>query len=547
VNHITFLANLDVENATEWWVPGKNNTDGCGQKQTWQLPFGFDGHNATTALPKFQANLKKIHDSGVTITMTLGSWCTQIPMTEEQRWTDEQFTQFKDYFEHIRDTVFGGTLDGIDLDWEGYCHEECLKDVCSCDWDDQICGALTPEELAKGHNYTVKDPYHGKEHKKMCWMLPTNHTVQVMTGISAVMKEANYVVTLAPMSTAVYSGLMDKSKNQNMRNEFVKYRQQDVLGKTHNLLDLVDGVMLQWYSGFDAALCQNSDDPKACTCDNQPDADYPNTLTLEDGLLASYYDIGINETGNMFPKQFNVRCQACGTNVILPNGTRGNLSCASPNETWFVPGANGTKANEHRYLAHQYTETHHDIPYWWPKHMEMNSKCPRRIDCPDWRYEGEQAYASQVKTLKSLGDVVDLNKVCIGFETLGTDVQVQYQAYQDPALPWSTANKSEMYDKGIYNHNCTQNMTLSNLDDEKRCAQPLITQQWGLKFNADDVIGLSNALEQATGKTLAGVGFFTVDGVLSQPAGKPARIWNAELVKLHQKWSGPTAVKLRYL
>ena len=41
VNHITFLANVNVENATEWFTPGKNNTDGCGQLQTWELPFGI--------------------------------------------------------------------------------------------------------------------------------------------------------------------------------------------------------------------------------------------------------------------------------------------------------------------------------------------------------------------------------------------------------------------------------------------------------------------------------------------------------------------------
>ena len=35
-----------------------------------------------------------------------------------------------------------------------------------------------------------------------------------------------------------------------------------------NLLDLADGILLQWYSGFDAALCLHSADPHACSCDN---------------------------------------------------------------------------------------------------------------------------------------------------------------------------------------------------------------------------------------------------------------------------------------
>lgn len=184
--------------------------------------------------------------------------------------------------------------------------------------------------------------------------------------------------------------------------------------------------------------------------------------------------------------------------------------------------------------------THHTIPYWWPKNYSVGSKCPRRIDCPDWRYEGEKPYALQVKMLNSMKNIVDLSKVCIGFESLATDVPVQFEAYQDPALPYPTATKKEMWEEGIFNHNCTQNMTVENAGEQRRCGQPLITQQWGLKFVADDVIGLSNALEQATGKALGGVGFFTVDGVLHTPEGKPKRLWADELVKLDKKWmNGP--------
>ena len=39
--------------------------------------------------------------------------------------------------------------------------------------------------------------------------------------------------------------------------------------------------------------------------------------------------------------------------------------------------------------------------------------------------------------LRPSREVVDLEKVSIGFETLGIDVQVQMAAYADPALPWT--------------------------------------------------------------------------------------------------------------
>lgn len=139
VNHITFIANVNVENASNWFQPGLNNTDGCGQLQTWELPFGFQG-NATTSLPTFQANLQRLHSSGITITLTMGSWCTQFPVGVEEEWSEDQFQQFVSYFEEIRQNTFGGALDGIDFDWEGFCKQECLKGACTCDWNDTFCG-----------------------------------------------------------------------------------------------------------------------------------------------------------------------------------------------------------------------------------------------------------------------------------------------------------------------------------------------------------------------------------------------------------------------
>merc|ERR550514_2288886 len=547
VNQISFIANVNVNQSTNWWKPGVNDTGGCGQDQTYELPFGYDGTNTTTekaSLPEFQANLKKLHDAGITITLTLGSWCTQLPVKPAQAWTDEQFTGFVEYFQKIRGDIFGTFLDGVDFDWEGFCSAGCLKGTCICGWDDQICGNASPEELADGIFWEAAPVPGQKKMKHQCWVMPTSTTFQVMTGITHAMKKAGHVVTLVPMSTSMYSGEPDTSSKQVMRNEYVKYRKQTSFGQEVDLLDLADGILLQWYSGFDAALCQHSSDPKACTCDNQPAADYPNVLDHErdaGGQLMAAWQTYWNVSGNFFPSTYPVRCQACGKNVILEDGSRGDLSCVMTGdarkdtlEQWYVPSMNRSTegANppavvaEHNTKLEEYVQATKEVPKWWVQGQEVNSKCPRGIDCPDWRYKGEPPYSRMVKLLKSLSSVVDLSKVSIGFETLGVDVQVQMESYEDHALPWTTAALKEHkpptpYENYTYYKECTQNMTVDNYKENKRCARPLLYQQWGPKFDADEVVGLEAAVQSQLGKTLAGVGFFTLDGVLSQKPGGP--------------------------
>jgi len=34
-NQISFIANVQVKDPHHWFNPGKNDTDGCGQVQTW--------------------------------------------------------------------------------------------------------------------------------------------------------------------------------------------------------------------------------------------------------------------------------------------------------------------------------------------------------------------------------------------------------------------------------------------------------------------------------------------------------------------------------
>jgi hypothetical protein len=557
INHIAFIANVNVQNATGWWAPGANNTGGCGQDQTYELPFGYRGYNKSTeeaSLPEFKSNLQRLHSNGVTVTLTLGSWCTQLPINKSAEWSDQDFTDFVTTFETVRETVFGGALDGIDFDWEGYCDAGCLKGTCQCGWDDKVCGTATPAELASGITWMASPAPGQPPMKHQCWIMPTSSTFQVMTGIAHAMKKKNYVVTLVPMSTSMYSGDEDTTQNQVMRNEYVKYRKQTSLGEEVDLLDLADGILLQWYSGFDAALCANSKDVSACQCNNVPDKDYPNVLDNEKdagGNLVVAWQTYWNVSGNMFPSSWPVRCQACGENVILPNGTRGDLPCAPKEEQWYVPSLNRSKGanpaqvvSEHNTKLEAYVSGQKHVPQWWVQGQTGVSRCPRSIDCPDFQYEGEPRYSRQVKLLKSLKQVVDLSKISIGYETLGIDVTVQMESYQDRALPWTTASLKEhkppmKYDNYTYYKPCTQNMTMENYKDNKRCAMPLLYQQWGPKFSGKDIIGLEKAVQDQLGDRLAGIGMFTLDGCLSQPADKVRRYWFDELMIVNQTYQIP--------
>jgi len=65
-----------------------------------------------------------------------------------------------------------------------------------------------------------------------------------MTGVTHHMKAAGFIVTLAPMSTAVYTDEKDTSPGMYMRNEFVKWRKHDIQGEERDLLEMADGVLL---------------------------------------------------------------------------------------------------------------------------------------------------------------------------------------------------------------------------------------------------------------------------------------------------------------
>jgi len=376
--------------------------------------------------------------------------------------------------------------------------------------------------------------------------MATKSTLQVMTGITYHMKQAGFVVTLVPMSTQVYSGDADTTAEKVLRNEIVEHRMQPYPGgkpiagdKQINVLEEADAILLQWYSGFDAALCQNTKgdatwDGKQCSCDNVPDEDYPNVLDIEkhgfENLM--HYWTANKTAGNMFPTSYPVRCKAC-------TGTPGQEdSCASEEEMWFRPCGNSTECvEEHKTKLANYSEHHNHTEHWWVQGVNVPSACPRAIDCPDWQYEGEERYSRQMRLLKSIAKVVDISKVSIGFETLGIDVQVQMQAYADPALPWTDVTPDQLHNEHIYYTKCVQNMTAENAGDEKRCAQPLLAQQWGLKFSPEDMVGLDKEVVKAFGSSLNGVGFFTLDGVIARPKNEARRYWNEALLELNATWA----------
>jgi len=358
----------------------------------------------------------------------------------------------------------------------------------------------------------------------------------------------------------MYTGEPDPKGDQGvMRNEYVRWAKQTYEGQQSDMLEEADGALLQWYSGFDATLCQNSKDPKACTCDNVQLPDYPNVYNNSNwgvnNTVAESYGFYINgRAGNMFPSSFPVRCQACGnsSNIIRPDGTKGPWPCA-PKDEMYVRASIGTGSNSSNPLYmplvkadnagyDKYSAKHpNSLAHWWVEGVEIPSKCPRSIDCPDWRYHGEKPYSRQLKLLQSLGKVIDLDKISIGFETLGWDVLVQMQAWQDATVTWPNTTPKE-HEEHIYFKPCTKNATKgdkSTNEPHNRCSNPLMEQQWGLKFNASEILGLEAAVKAATGKDLAGVGTFTLDGMIWKEKGKQQRVWYPELCKLNKAYKLP--------
>ena len=69
-----------------------------------------------------------------------------------------------------------------------------------------------------------------------------------------------------------------------------------------------------------------------CACNNKPRPNYPNLVSNTAEKLDTSGEL---YTGVMWPTSIPVRCQVCGDDVILPDGTKGHFPCAPAGEDWL--------------------------------------------------------------------------------------------------------------------------------------------------------------------------------------------------------------------
>lgn len=79
-------------------------------------------------------------------------------------------------------------------------------------------------------------------------------------------------------------------------------------------------------------------------------------------------------------------------------------------------------------------------------------------------------------------------------------------------------------------------MTRDNVMGGKRCGNPVLEQQWGLKMNASEIIGMEAAVRTEVGQEMGGIGVFTIDGFLYQEGWGQERIWYKPLCDLNKNY-----------
>jgi hypothetical protein len=325
----------------------------CGQRQL--------------TLPYTKEDLRLLHEAGITLALTLGSWCSRFPrISEILLWTDgkdltalEQTdytnflpgaTKFVNIFKTIRKDS-GNVLDGIDFDWEGYCYTDCLGTGCGCTWGTNCTGDGNEPNTVMGvdgttmktsTNKNCKTPIYnnmgvhsGDDLDTTCWTLVDQVTISIMNAIAFTMNNEGFTVTGVPISSQFFTNSIDPTDND--QNQYVRYKFKP---------DFYDGIMLQWYSGFDAGICDKT----------KSEDNYPRPIANE----------------NIKSSKFKDLCQA-------KNKPRANYS-----------NYNG------RSIYH----------------------CPRAIDCPDWKYEGSEDYQEQTNLIKKLELFHKgiTSKLVVGFE-----------------------------------------------------------------------------------------------------------------------------------
>jgi len=207
-----------------------------------------------------------------------------------------------------------------------------------------------------------------------CYSFPDQGTINTLNKVFAALKKKGYIVTLVPVSTAMYSN--DKTLNQN---QFVKY------GINHKN---IDGIMLQWYSGAGINICPKTKEGKQGLCNDS-------TISTQCDTKSGAQGTNAERMKNLTSTLAKLKSSSLAKQPYWPKTD--SIKGGSSFGTNYGTGVNAANLGR--------------CPY----------KCPRKEDCPDWAYTNEPPFASQVKLLRNLktwiGSEDDFSKkIVIGLE-----------------------------------------------------------------------------------------------------------------------------------
>ena len=299
VNYISLICNNSFRNPADLGllVPTeypKPNTDPSTWK-TCSIPEGFTPwapptKQTQTPIIFMKEDLKRLHSSGITIVISIGSWMSDFPRDSAGNagWKDEDYIEYVERFKCIR-CALDNSIDGLDFDIEGTCDGAGIWGQGFCGWDKGCSGdggmktdGTVPNDSA--HAGAIKA--NGLDSKLGCYILPDQGTVNVLNGIAKEMKNTangnNFPVTIVPPTNTLFSSKKDEVNGQN---QLVKY------GLDFNY---IDGVMFQFYTGFDAGMCQKGDDRWG----NCPQTNYEELSKIE---ISDLVGKGINDSYKSLP------------------------------------------------------------------------------------------------------------------------------------------------------------------------------------------------------------------------------------------------------
>lgn len=373
-----------------------NGRSTCGQDQT------------TIAWTK--AEMKYLHDKGVTICICLGSWCSNFPVTptEAEAWGVGPFgpkmNTFMTQFKAIR-AYYGNCIDGIDFDWEGYCSKTSMGKGADnfCGWNKQCTGTGTidtPELRTPAGQEDLSGFGYGdvKTLPAECWIMATASTVKVMNIIAQRMSYEGFIVTAVPISTQLFGPKKSKD-SPNKQNQYVDLNPE-----------YYTALMLQWYSGFDAGVSYDAELSKWTKRTNLGIGNDDTALAA----LATGCDTNIEpdflSKPSFNPYQHLLATQGGGFPSSFLLNTLDELKTKYDNNTADAR----CSSKEAIALARQ-----SGCDEWTTTGCAPDFHAPRRIDAPDWWYSDDEfIHESQIDFLariSSLGWKID-TQIVIGLE-----------------------------------------------------------------------------------------------------------------------------------